>query len=181
MRTVGLSLGLALLCWLRVDAGGPGAVGLDKSKIEGRWYIVALASDSEGYRREQPQLKMAMATIKVLDKGNLKVSFAIPSPKGCRKSQWIYRQTGVPGEYYCRERQNTRVQLVDTDGETYMVIFASKLVDGKTLHMLRLYSRTREVSPRITARFRKLAREKNFTDEMVSILPRQDKCTLDKA
>ena len=24
------------------------------------------------------------------------------SPKGCRKSQWIYRQTGVPGEYYCR-------------------------------------------------------------------------------
>ncbi|KFR14861.1 hypothetical protein N306_02906, partial [Opisthocomus hoazin] len=38
------------------------------------------------------------------------------------------------------ERQNTRVQLVDTDGETYMVIFASKLVDGKTLHMLRLYS-----------------------------------------
>ena len=33
MRTVGLSLGLALLCWLRVDAGGPGAVGLDKSKV----------------------------------------------------------------------------------------------------------------------------------------------------
>ncbi|KFZ63412.1 Extracellular fatty acid-binding protein, partial [Podiceps cristatus] len=38
------------------------------------------------------------------------------------------------------ERSNTTVRVVDTDGKTYAVIFASKVVDGKILHMLRLYS-----------------------------------------
>ncbi|KFM02600.1 Extracellular fatty acid-binding protein, partial [Aptenodytes forsteri] len=38
------------------------------------------------------------------------------------------------------ERGNKTVQVVDTDGKTYAVIFASRVKDGRTLHMLRLYS-----------------------------------------
>ncbi|XP_068270154.1 lipocalin-like 1 protein [Nyctibius grandis] len=180
MRTLGLSLGLALLCLLRAEAADLGAAGVDKSKIEGRWNIVALASDSKDYLRQRDELKMAMANIAVLGEGDLRVSFAIPSPKGCRKSEWIYKKTGVPGEYYSRERSHTRVKVLDTDSETYAVIFASKVKDGKTLHMLRLYSRTREVSPKVAALFKKLAREKNFTDEMIRMLPRQEECSLDE-
>ncbi|KAM6372418.1 extracellular fatty acid-binding protein-like isoform 2-T2 [Pluvialis apricaria] len=100
MRTVGLSLGLALLCLLRAEAEDLGAVGLDKSKIAGKWHIIALASDSESYLRKKDELKMATATITVLGEGDLKVSFAVPTPKGCKKSERIYKQTGVPGEYY---------------------------------------------------------------------------------
>lgn len=43
MRTVGLSLGLALLCLLHAEAEDLGAAGLDKSKVmrsipgKGRW------------------------------------------------------------------------------------------------------------------------------------------------
>lgn len=33
--------------------------------------------------------------------------------------------------------------------------------------------RTQEASPKITAQFKKLAREKSFTDEMIKMLPRQ--------
>lgn len=33
--------------------------------------------------------------------------------------------------------------------------------------------RTREVSPKITALFKKLAQEKSFTDEMIKMLPSQ--------
>lgn len=175
MRTVGLSLGLALLCLLCAEAEDLGAVGLDKSKVsrsipgkrrwerglrspgwglgrcfgtgdgwgtcshhqlhchtlvravahlqhspagisvsggdagvlwpegvsvpegrtgpagssrltahpccqvEGKWHIVALASDSESYLQKKDELKMAMATITVLGEGDLKVSFAIPT------------------------------------------------------------------------------------------------------
>ncbi|XP_009469773.1 PREDICTED: lipocalin-like 1 protein [Nipponia nippon] len=181
MRTLGLSLGLALLCLLRVEAEDAGAVGLDKSKVAGKWYIIALASDSEGYLQKKDKLKMAMATIAVLGEGDLKVSFAIPTPEGCKKSEAIYKQTGVPGEYYSSERGNKTVQVVDTDGKTYAVIFASRVKDGRTFHMLRLYSRTREVSPKIIALFKKLAREKSFTDEMIRILPSQEECSLDEA
>ncbi|KAM6117419.1 lipocalin-like 1 protein [Phoenicopterus ruber ruber] len=180
MRTVGLSLGLALLCLLRAEAEHLGAAGLDKSKIAGKWHIIALASDSESYLRKKDELKMAMATIAVLGEGDLKVSFAIPTPEGCKKSEWIYKQTGVPGEYYSSERGNKTAQVVDTDGKTYAVIFASRVKNGKTLHMLRLYSRTREVSPKITALFKKIAREKSFTDKMIRMLPRQDECRLDE-
>ncbi|XP_054076612.1 lipocalin-like 1 protein [Rissa tridactyla] len=179
MRTVGLSLGLALLCLLCAEAEDPGAAGLDKSQIEGKWYIIALASDSESYLQKKDELKMATATIAVLGEGDLKVSFAIPTPEGCKKSEAIYKQTGVPGEYHSPERGNKTAQVVDTDGKTYAVIFASREKDGKTLHMLRLYSRTQEASPKITAQFKKLAREKSFTDEMIKMLPRQEECSLD--
>ncbi|XP_074967944.1 lipocalin-like 1 protein isoform X1 [Phalacrocorax aristotelis] len=182
MRTMGLSLSLALLCLLRVEAEVLGAAGLDRSKIiAGKWHIIALASDSESYLQKKDELKMAMATIADLGEGNLKVSFAIPSPEGCKKSEVILQATGIPGEYYSSERGNKTVQVVDTDGKTYAVIFASRVKDGRTLHMLRLYSRTREVSPKITALFKKLVKEKSFTDEMIRMLPSQEECSLDEA
>uniref|UniRef100_A0A663NEI4 Lipocalin/cytosolic fatty-acid binding domain-containing protein n=1 Tax=Athene cunicularia TaxID=194338 RepID=A0A663NEI4_ATHCN len=103
------------------------------------------------------------------------------SAEGCQKSEAIYRQTGIPGEYYSSDRDNKIVRVVHTDGKTYAVIFVSREKDGKTLHMLRLYSRTRQVRPKITALFKKLAREKSFTNEMIRMLPSQDECSLDEA
>ncbi|XP_040975925.1 extracellular fatty acid-binding protein-like isoform X2 [Aquila chrysaetos chrysaetos] len=144
MRTVGLSLGLALLCLLRAEAENFGAAGLDTSKIAGKWHIIALASDSEGYLQKKDELKMAMASIAVLREGDLKVSFAILTPEGCKKRELIYKETGVPGEYYSS-------------------------------------GRTQQVSPKITALFKKLAREKSFTDEMITMLPSQEECSLDEA
>ncbi|XP_010186462.1 PREDICTED: extracellular fatty acid-binding protein-like [Mesitornis unicolor] len=177
MRTAVLSLGLALLCLLRTEAADLGAAEVDKSKIEGKWYITAMASNSETYFQKKDKLKMAMANIAVLGEGDLKVSFAIPTPEGCRRSESIYKQTG-PGEYYSAERGNKTVQVVDTDGKTYAVIFASRVKDGKTLYMLRLYSRTQEVSPQTTELFKKLAREKGFTEDTIWILPSQEECSL---
>ncbi|PKU28215.1 lipocalin-15-like [Limosa lapponica baueri] len=48
-------------------------------QIAGKWYIIAMASDSESYLRKKDELKMATATIVVLGEGDLKVSFAIPT------------------------------------------------------------------------------------------------------
>uniref|UniRef100_A0A8D0KZY2 Lipocalin/cytosolic fatty-acid binding domain-containing protein n=1 Tax=Strix occidentalis caurina TaxID=311401 RepID=A0A8D0KZY2_STROC len=178
MRTMGLSLGLALLCLLRVEAEN---LACPHCQIAGKWYITALASNSESYLQKKDKLKMAMANIVVLGEGNLKVSFAIPTAEGCQKSEAIYRQTGIPGEYYSSGEGNKIARVVDTDGKTYAVIFVSRVKDGKTLHMLRLYSRTRQVSPKIKALFKKLAREKSFTNEMIRMLPSQDECSLDEA
>lgn len=38
------------------------------------------------------------------------------------------------------DRGNKTVRLVDTDGRSYMVVFATRPENGKTLRMLRLYS-----------------------------------------
>ncbi|KFV77837.1 Extracellular fatty acid-binding protein, partial [Struthio camelus australis] len=38
------------------------------------------------------------------------------------------------------ERGNKTVQVMETDYKSYAIIFASRVKDGKTLHMLRLYS-----------------------------------------
>ncbi|XP_008924343.2 extracellular fatty acid-binding protein [Manacus vitellinus] len=180
MRTVGLSLGLglALICLLHVEAEDLGAGELDTSKIAGKWYITAMASDSESYLQRKDQLKMAMAGIEVLGK-DLKVSFAIPTPERCMKFESIYKPTSIPGEYYSSDRGNKTAQLVDTDGRTYVIIFATREKEGKILHMLRLYSRTRWVRPRITDLFKTFAKMEGFSDEMIWILPRQDECRLD--
>ncbi|XP_008946791.1 PREDICTED: extracellular fatty acid-binding protein-like, partial [Merops nubicus] len=164
-------------------------------QIAGRWFITALASDSESFLQRKDELQMAMASIAVLPGGHLRVSFAIPAPEGCKKSEWIHRQMANPlvGDLGRRslmfdfpprawaERSHTRVRVEDTDGRTYAIIFASRVKDGRTQHMLRLYSRTQEVSPGVIALFKKLAREKSFTDEMIKVLPSQEECSLDKA
>ncbi|XP_013809930.1 lipocalin-like 1 protein [Apteryx mantelli] len=176
MRTIVLSLGLAQLCLLHVEAEDPGAAEIDKSKIAGKWHIVALASDSESYLHKKDELKMAMANISILENGTLKVSLAIPTSEGCKKSELIFKKTGVLGEFYHSERGNKTLQVMKTDYQSYAMIFASRVKDGKTLHMLRLYNRTPEVSQKITELFRKLAKELGFTDEMIKMLPSQEEC-----
>ncbi|XP_041262478.1 extracellular fatty acid-binding protein-like [Onychostruthus taczanowskii] len=178
METVGLSLGMVLLCLLRVQAGELGTAEPDESKIAGTWYITAMASDSESYLQNKDHLKMAMASIEVLQDGDLKVSFAIPTPERCMKFESIYKPTDSPGEYYSTDRGNKTVRLVDTDGSSYMVVFATREKDGKTLHMLRLYSRTQWVRPKIKLLFRRLAKLNGFTDKTIWILPRQEDCRL---
>ncbi|XP_015499987.1 extracellular fatty acid-binding protein-like [Parus major] len=180
MRTMGLSLGLVLLGLLGVQAGDGGIAELDESKIAGTWYITAMASDSESYLQNKEQLKMAMANIEVLGDGDLKVSFAIPTPGRCMKFESIYKPTGSPGEYYSSDRGNKTVRLVDTDGSSYMVVFATREKDEKTLHMLRLYSRSQWVRPKIKLLFKRLAKLNGFTDETIWILPRQEECRLDE-
>ncbi|XP_030362558.1 lipocalin-like 1 protein [Strigops habroptila] len=180
MRTMGLSLGLVLLCLLCTGAEDLGAVELDMSKIAGKWYITAMATDSESYLQKKDQLKMAMTSIEVLGDGDLNVSFAIPTPGQCMRLVSIYKPTGVLGQYYSSDRGYKTAQVVDTDGKTYAVVFATRVKDGKTLHALRLYSKTREVSPRMAVLFRKLARQRSFTNDMIVMLPTQDECSLDE-
>ncbi|XP_025962004.2 extracellular fatty acid-binding protein-like isoform X2 [Dromaius novaehollandiae] len=180
MRTIILSLGLAQLCLLHVEAEDQGPAEIDKSKIAGKWHIVALASDSEGYLRKKDELKMAMANISLLKNGTLKVSFAIPTSEGCKKSELIFKKTGVQGEFYRSEKGDKTAQVMKTDYKSYAMIFVSRVKDGKTLHMLRLYSRTQEVSQEITELFRKLANELGFTDEMIKMLPSQEECGIEE-
>ncbi|XP_041908148.1 lipocalin-like 1 protein isoform X1 [Corvus kubaryi] len=173
MRTLGLSLGLPLLCLLRVQATDLGAAELDVRKVAGTWYITAMASDSKTYLEKKDQLKMAMANIEVLGDGDLKVSFAIPTPERCMKFESIYKPTGSPGEYYSTDRGNKTVQLVDTNNRSYMIVLATRQKNGETLHMLRLYSRTQWVTPKIKSQFKTLAKLNGFTDQMIWILPKQ--------
>ncbi|XP_065551475.1 lipocalin-like 1 protein [Lathamus discolor] len=182
MRTMGLSLGLALalLCLLRVGAEDLGAAELDLSKIAGKWHITAMATDNESYLQKKDQLKMAMTSIEVLGDGDLNVSFAIPTPEQCMRLVSIYKPTGVLGQYYSSDRGYKTAQVVDTDGKTYAVVFATRAKDRKTLHALRLYTKTREVSPRLAVLFRKLARQRSFTNDMIIMLPAQDECSLDE-
>ncbi|XP_056361420.1 extracellular fatty acid-binding protein-like [Oenanthe melanoleuca] len=178
MRTEGLSLGLVLLCLLRVQAADLGTVEPDGSKVAGTWYITAMASDSKSYLEKKDQLKMAMANIEVLGDGDLNVSFAIPTPERCMKFASIYKPTGNPREYHSSDRGNKTVRLVDTDDRSYMVVFATREKDGKKLNMLRLYSRAQWVRPKIKSLFKKLAKLHGFTDETIWILPRQEECRL---
>lgn len=56
-----------------------GLTACSPCQIAGTWYITAMASDSKSYLEKKDQLKMAMANIEVLEDGDLKVSFAIPT------------------------------------------------------------------------------------------------------
>uniref|UniRef100_A0A8C9FID8 Lipocalin/cytosolic fatty-acid binding domain-containing protein n=1 Tax=Pavo cristatus TaxID=9049 RepID=A0A8C9FID8_PAVCR len=137
MRTLALSLGLALLCLLHKEAV---ATVPDRSEIAGTWYVVALASNSESFLREKDKMKMAMARISFSGEDELEVSYAVPSPKGCRKWETTFKKTSDDGEVYYSEEAEKTVEVLDTDYKSYAVIFATRVKDGRTLHMMRLYS-----------------------------------------
>ncbi|XP_010219043.1 PREDICTED: lipocalin-like 1 protein [Tinamus guttatus] len=179
MRTILLSLGLAQLCLLCVEAQDQRPVEIDKSKIAGKWHIVALASDSEGYLRKKDELKMAMANLSLLEDGTLKVSFAIPTSEGCKKAELIFKKIGIPGEFYYSETGEKTAQVMETDYKSYAVIYVNRVKDGKTLRMMRLYSRTKKVSQKIAEQFKRLAKKQGFTDEMITMLPRQEECSVE--
>ncbi|OXB80623.1 UNVERIFIED_CONTAM: hypothetical protein H355_005552 [Colinus virginianus] len=148
-------------------------------QIAGKWYVVALASNTEFFLREKGKMKMAMARISFLGEDELKVSYAVPKPEGCRKWETTFKKTSDDGEVYYSEEAKKTVEVLDTDYKSYAVIFATRMKNGKTLHMMRLYSRSREVSPEAVAIFRKLAREQNYTDEMITMLPSQEECSVE--
>ncbi|XP_048822111.1 extracellular fatty acid-binding protein [Lagopus muta] len=175
--TLALSLALALLCLLH--AGAAAAVP-DRSEIAGKWYVVALASNTEFFLREKGNMKMAMVRISFPREDELEVSYAVPKPTGCRKWETTFKKISDSGEVYYSEEAKKTVEVLDTDYKSYAVIFATRVKDGRTLHMMRLYSRSREVSPAVAATFRKLARERSYTDEMVTMLPSQDECSVDE-
>lgn len=63
----------------KVPACSSGLTASPCCQIAGKWHIIALASDSEGYLQKKDKLKMAMASVTVLGDSDLKVSFAIPT------------------------------------------------------------------------------------------------------
>ncbi|XP_069729461.1 extracellular fatty acid-binding protein-like [Phaenicophaeus curvirostris] len=180
MKTVVLSLGLALLCLLHVEAEDLGIAGLDKSKIAGKWYITATASESKSQFQKKEQRKMVKVAFKILETGDVKGTFSFSTPNGCKGSTAVFKETGIPGEYYS-ETGNKTVRVLNTDGETYAVIFASRVIDGKTSRMMKLYSRTPEVRPEIMELFKELSRQKGYTDDMINELISHDECNIDEA
>ncbi|POI30187.1 hypothetical protein CIB84_006062 [Bambusicola thoracicus] len=177
MRMLALSLGLALLCLLHTEAA---ATVPDRSEVAGKWYVVALASNTEFFLREKDKMKMAMARISFPGEDELKVSYAVPNPKGCRKWETTFKKISDDGEVYYSEEAEKTVEVLDTDYKSYAVIFATRVKNGRTLNMMRLYSRSPEVSPAAMAIFKKLTRERNYTDEMVAVLPSQEECSVDE-
>ncbi|PKU36463.1 hypothetical protein llap_13237 [Limosa lapponica baueri] len=179
MMVVLPSLALALLCLLRAGAEVPVQPGFDAEKFAGTWHVVAIASNCSMFLKMKDGMKSSITTISFTPEGDVAMKLLWPMADKCQKFELLFQRSGQAGHYM--ERSNKTAQVVDTDGKTYAVIFASRLKDGKTLHMLRLYSRTQEGSPKITALFKKLAREKSFTDEMIKMLPRQGQtCPGDK-
>lgn len=47
-------------------------------QVAGKWYIVALASNTEFFLREKGKMKMVMARISFLGEDELEVSYAAP-------------------------------------------------------------------------------------------------------
>uniref|UniRef100_A0A8C8Z022 Lipocalin 10 n=1 Tax=Prolemur simus TaxID=1328070 RepID=A0A8C8Z022_PROSS len=116
---------LALVLALALAAGPPPqewspreAHTLNWNKLSGFWYILAVATDAQGFLPAKDKRKLGAAVLRVHKRGQLKMVVAFNRPQGCQsqevtlrkdRKKAVFRNTCAYGglrERWDRDRQN---------------------------------------------------------------------------
>uniref|UniRef100_A0A8C9JH27 Epididymal-specific lipocalin-10 n=1 Tax=Panthera tigris altaica TaxID=74533 RepID=A0A8C9JH27_PANTA len=108
-----LVLGLVLAMGSRPQEQPPReAHGLNWNKFSGFWYILAVASDGQGFLPGRHRRKLGASTVKVHKVGQLKVVLAFSRSQGCQAYTLILRKDGKKAVF-----RNTRAYDSPGPGE----------------------------------------------------------------
>ncbi|KAM6243834.1 lipocalin-like [Porphyrio hochstetteri] len=175
-------LGLALLGALRAQDSVPVQADFQQDKLTGKWYSIALASNSHWFKEKKHLMKMCTTVISPTTDGNLEVISTYPKGDRCEKRNSLYTRTEQPGRFtYNSPRWGSKhdIRIVETNYDEYALVATQISKSTGSSTMVLLYSRTKELSPERLERFTQFSREQGLTDEEILILPWTDKCMAD--
>nr|KAF6485172.1 lipocalin 10 [Rousettus aegyptiacus] len=80
---------------------------LNWNKFSGFWYILAVASDAQGFLPGRDKRKLGASLVQIHRAGQLKVVFAFTRSQGCQSHTLILRKDGKKAVFRNARRQNT--------------------------------------------------------------------------
>ncbi|XP_018412259.1 PREDICTED: lipocalin-like [Nanorana parkeri] len=179
MKGLVLSLALATLYVLYVQADVPLQPDFQEDRIVGKWYGIGLASNSGWFKTKKQFLKQCSTVITPTADGNLDVVATYPKQDRCEKKSMTYIKTEEPGRFLSKSPRygsDHIISVVETNYDEYTVMHTLKTKGNEVNTVVSLFARGKELRPEILEKFKQTAKNYGLTDENIIILPQTDKC-----
>ncbi|XP_037706799.1 lipocalin-15 [Choloepus didactylus] len=172
-----LGLGLALL-WASVAlADVLVQPDFDAKKFSGLWYVVAVASDCKVFLGKKGHMLMFTSAVQAAADDGLRVHSEFPRADGCHQVDADYLKEGSEGHFRVPALGFLDVRIVDTDYDSFAVVYIYKELGGALSTMVQLYSRTQDASPKAMEAFQDFYPTLGLPDDMMVTLPKSDACS----
>ncbi|XP_063792241.1 prostaglandin-H2 D-isomerase [Pseudophryne corroboree] len=182
MKEVVLSVALVVLSALCAQGEVPVQPDFQEDKIVGKWYGMALASNSAWFQSKKQVMKMCTTQITPTADGNLDVVATFPKQDRCEKKSMTYIKTEQPGRFLSKSPRygsDHVIRVVETNYSEYVLMHTLKTKGDQVNTIVSLFSRTKDIRPELVEKFRKLAKEQGLTDDNILILPPTNSCMSD--
>ncbi|XP_034989943.1 lipocalin [Zootoca vivipara] len=186
MRTQFFSVfALTLGCLSQVQAEPAVQPDFQQDQFTGRWYSIALASNSLWFKNKKQVMKMCTTVAVTTEDGNLDITSTYPKLDQCETRKSLFVRTEQPGRFqYTSPRSGNHfdVRVVETNYNEYALLYSiSKERSPRNWAMVTLYGRSKELSPELQEKFTQLALAEGLGNEDILFLPSTDLCMTDDA
>ncbi|XP_075435248.1 lipocalin-like isoform X6 [Ascaphus truei] len=195
MKGILLSLSLVALFALCAQSDIPVQPDFQDDKIIGKWYSIAVASNSNWFKSYKHLMNMSATVITQNADGNLEGVYTYPNSNRCQKNTMIYFKTDQPGRFYAIMKrtddlpillapiyifwagsvQEIDVRFVETNYEEYAMMAMRNTEDMNVYTVVTLFGRDKELRPEVLTKFRNFCLQ-GFGEDNILILPQTDQC-----
>ncbi|XP_077779067.1 extracellular fatty acid-binding protein-like [Podarcis muralis] len=137
---------------------------------------LALSTTDPKILKHMEKMKIVMVDV-ALEGEDVVVETSIPTPHGCKSFKMVFKR-GEDGKYYhkCKFGDH-KVEVVETDGQTYAIVDLITIRDGQTYQTSTLYARDAESQPiGLLEQFQQRSENRGFTSEQIKIFPKEVAC-----
>ncbi|KAM9487623.1 lipocalin-like [Clarias gariepinus] len=184
MATTMLGLLGVFLFVLSTNANPTPSSNFNVSKVEGKWYLSAVASSSRFLDGHKLMDKGSVVVVTVTADGNLQVNGSHlmrkdPKRVGCVKVSRLLRRSETPGRvatYSMHSRTKDETTILDVKDDEYIITQTKWTLKKNVTFTLELFTREPLVSEAIRKKFSQFAMKRHIDPERIRILPYKGEC-----
>ncbi|KAJ3610977.1 hypothetical protein NHX12_020993 [Muraenolepis orangiensis] len=180
MRTSLFTTLAALLCALTAGADVAPMKDFDVTQVNGKWYLVGFSTNSQWFVDHRDGMKMGVTMMVPTEEGDLNLSYATLNADGtCWRTSHLANKTETPGRFTFHSQawnNDNDMRFVDVQYAEYALDYNIKTKAGVSEVLVKLYSRTTEVSAVVQQKFRQLALDGGVLPDNTVILPKNGEC-----
>ncbi|XP_013863899.1 lipocalin [Austrofundulus limnaeus] len=185
MRTTVLRMMAALMCVMAVCADVMPMQDFNLEKMAGKWYLIGFASNAQWFVDHKESMKVGTAMFAPTEGGDLDLSYATLNTDGtCWRMTHLAKKTDTPGRFTFHSHtwnNDNDMRIVDVVYDSYALDYTIKTKDEVSEVLVKLYSRSPEVSADLQQKFSQFSQTHGILPENSVILPKNAECPEDAA
>ncbi|XP_060929138.1 protein AMBP-like [Limanda limanda] len=149
----------------------------------GRWFEVAVVSTCPYYmqRKRGNPVVLALQLQRVASQGNFTMTATSVRNGSCQQKSTVYHLTDTSGRFFHRNfRFDADVDsfVVETNYDEFALMFllSTEKPSGNETTIIKLYSRTVDVTPAVRLNYKTLVRRHGLSDEAIIKNHKKDEC-----
>ncbi|XP_068160194.1 lipocalin-like [Antennarius striatus] len=180
MRNLLLRMMSVLLCVLATRAEVLPVEDFNVTKVAGKWYMTAFATNAAWYVNNKDALKIGTAMFEPTEAGDLHMSYAnLKNDGSCWRLAHLANKTDTPGRFvYISEiwKNYNDMSFVDVDYDQYALIHTIKTIHTAVDVLNNLFTRTPVISDALKQNFTQFSLDSGISPENIVILAENDEC-----